>query len=286
MRPVESSSRSRYVQRNQGAERVGQVLEILSLAARPLSLQELSQQLGMHASTAHRLLKTLEDQDLITRPDGTELYRLGPTILRLATRMLSQYPVRDVAAPYLYRLAADLGLTVSLAKYEDGYVTYLDCKEGPEPIHIVLRSGGTAPAHCVPSGWVQLAYLGNAELDWLAERGLCPTGSGTPIDLPSFRRHLETVRRNGYAVGGDWLPGVDGIAVPILDSFSRPIAAISAITFAGQLPATRVPEMVAAMRRAADEVAAQLGNLPSGERAGPRLVPPPDDPERMPQRFP
>ena len=44
--------------------------------------------------------------------------------------------------------------------------------------------------------------------------------------------------------------------------------------------------MVAAMRRAADEVAAQLGNLPSGERAGPRLVPPPDDPERMPQRFP
>ena len=213
MRPVESSSRSRYVQRNQGAERVGQVLEILSLAARPLSLQELSQQLGMHASTAHRLLKTLEDQDLITRPDGTELYRLGPTILRLATRMLSQYPVRDVAAPYLYRLAADLGLTVSLAKYEDGYVTYLDCKEGPEPIHIVLRSGGTAPAHCVPSGWVQLAYLGNAELDRLAERGLCPNGSGTPIDLPSFRRHLETVRRNGYAVGGDWLPGVDGIAV-------------------------------------------------------------------------
>src|SRR6266487_3202577 len=85
MRPVDTNARSRYVQRNQGAE----------------------------------------------------LYRLGPTILRLSTRMLSQYPVRDIAAPYLYRLSLDLGLTVSLSKYEDGYVTYLDCKESPEPIHIV-----------------------------------------------------------------------------------------------------------------------------------------------------
>src|SRR6266498_17541 len=116
MRPVDTNPRSRYIQRNQGAERVGQVLELLSLAARPLSLRELSEQLGMHASTAHRLLKTLEDEGLITRPDATELYRLGPTILRLSTRMLSQYPVRDIAAPYLYRLSLDLGLTVSLSK--------------------------------------------------------------------------------------------------------------------------------------------------------------------------
>src|SRR5690349_5735871 len=113
---VDTSPRSRYVQRNQGAERVGQILELLSLAARPLSLQDLSQQLGMHASTAHRLLKTLEDEGLVARAAGTELYRLGPTILRLSTRMLSQYPVRDVAAPYLYRLASDLGLTASLSK--------------------------------------------------------------------------------------------------------------------------------------------------------------------------
>jgi DNA-binding IclR family transcriptional regulator len=256
---VATSPRSRYVQRNQGAERVGQVLELLSMATRPLSLRELSRQLGMHASTAHRLLKTLEDEGLIARPDGTELYRLGPTILRLSTRMLSQYPVRDVAAPYLYRLSSQLGLTVSLSTYEDGYVTYLDCKESPEPIHIVLRAGGTAPAHCIPSGWVQLAYLGEAEVDRLAERGLCPYGSGTPVDVTALKRHLEAVRRHGYATGGDWLPGVDGVAVAILDTCERPIAAISVIAFAGQIAARQVPSMVVAMRRAADEIAAKLG---------------------------
>jgi len=270
---VETSSRSRYVQRNQGAERVGQILELLSLAARPLSLQELSRQLEMHASTAHRLLKTLEDEGLVTRADGTDLYRLGPTILRLSTRMLSQFPIRDVAAPYLYRLSADLGLTVSLSKYEDGYITYLDCKESPEPIHIVLSAGGTAPAHCIPSGWVQMAYLGDAEVDRLAERGLCPYGSGKPVNVPALKRHLHAVRKRGYATGGDWLPGVDGVAVAILDGAERPIGGISVIAFAGQIRAEHVPSMVVAMRSAADEIAEKLGVSPAGRRAALRPLP-------------
>jgi IclR family KDG regulon transcriptional repressor len=276
--PVEMSPRSRYVQRNQGAERISQILELLSLAARPLSLQELSQHLGMHASTAHRLLKTLEDDGLIARADGTELYRLGPTILRLSTRMLSQFPVRDVAAPYLYRLASDLALTVSLSKYEDGYVTYLDCKESPAPIHIVLRAGGTAPAHCVPSGWVQLAYLDTSEIDRLAERGLCPYGSGKAVDLDELKEHLRDIRECGYATGGDWLPGVDGVAVAILDAHERPIAAISVIAFAGQIGADQVPEMVTAMRHSAIEIAAQLGSPTPGRRRGLRPLPERDAP--------
>jgi DNA-binding IclR family transcriptional regulator len=280
MRPVDSTPRSRYVQRNQGAERVGQVLELLSLSAWPLSLRELSEQLGMHASTAHRLLKTLEDEGMIARPDGTELYRLGPTILRLSTRMLSQFPVRDIAAPYLYRLSSELGLTVSLSKYEDGFVTYLDCKESPEPIHIVLRAGGTAPAHCVPSGWVQLAYLGDAELDRLAERGLKPCSSGTVVDRAALKYHLESVRERGYAVGGDWLPGVDGVAVAVLDTAEHPIAAISVIAFAGQIQQTQLAGIVAALRQAADEVAVKLGSVAPDGRAGLRQVPLPNDESR------
>jgi DNA-binding IclR family transcriptional regulator len=191
--------------------------------------------------------------------------------------MLSQFPIRDVAAPYLYRLSADLGLTVSLSKYEDGSITYLDCKESPEPIHIVIGAGGTAPAHCIPSGWVQLAYLGDAEVDRLAERGLCPYGSGKPVSVHALKRHLHTVRKRGYATGGDWLPGVDGVAVAILDGAERPIGGISVIAFAGQILAEHVPSMVAAMRNAADEIAEKLGISPAGRRAA--LRPLPDRPD-------
>jgi DNA-binding IclR family transcriptional regulator len=85
-----------------------------------------------------------------------------------------------------------------------------------------------------------------------------------------LKRHLETVRRQGYATGGDWLPGVDGVAVAILDSDDRPLAAISVIAFAGQIAADHIPSMVAAMQHAADEIAALLGHAPAHRRSGPR----------------
>ena len=258
---MDKTPRSRFLQRNQSAERVGQVLDLLSLSAQPFSLQDLSQRLGMHPSTAHRLLKTMEEQGLIARLDGTELYHLGPAILTLSTRMLNQYPVRDVAAPYLYRLASELGFTAALSKYDNGYVTYLDCKEGPDPVNIVLRSGGTAPAHCVPSGRAQLAYLDQAELGRLVERGLQPCGAGQPVNLDALKRELAAIRRRGYATGGGWLPGVAAVAAPILDIAARPIAAITVVAFKGQFTTEQIPVMAEAVLQAAQEVAAKMGNL-------------------------
>jgi IclR family transcriptional regulator, KDG regulon repressor len=260
---VDTGGRSRFLQRNQGAERVGQVLDLLSLSEYPLSLQELSDRLGMHASTAHRLLKTLEDQALITRLDSTELYRLGPKILTLSARMLSQYPVRDVAAPYLYRLASELGFTAALSRYGDGYVTYLDCKEGPEPINVVLRSGGRAPAMCTPSGRVQLAFLGVAELDRLAERGLEPCRVGEPSSPSALRDRLGIIRRRGYEAGGGWLAGVSGVAAPILDINDRPLAAITVVAFAGQFGPSEIPGMARAIKHATEEIAGKLGKVRS-----------------------
>jgi IclR family KDG regulon transcriptional repressor len=262
LRWVNKVPRSRFLQRNQSAERVGHVLDLLSLSAHALSLQQLSRQLGMHPSTAHRLLRTLEDQQLIIRQDSTELYRLGPKILTLSTRMLNQYPVRDIAAPYLYRLASDLGHTAVLAQYANGYITYLDCKEGPDPLNIVLRSGGTVPAHCVPSGRVQLAFLPRKELEQFIERGLEPcrgADSGGPTSADALRRKLASIRQRGYEAGGGWLPGVAGLAVPILDLDQQPIAAISMVTFAGQVDPKQIPEMAAMIKAAADEIAAKMG---------------------------
>jgi DNA-binding IclR family transcriptional regulator len=217
----------------------------------------------MHPSTAHRLLKTLEDQELITRLDSTELYRLGPKILTLSNRMLSQYPVRDVAAPYLYRLASELGYTAALSKYADGYVTYLDCKEGPEPINVVLRSGGRAPAICTPSGRVQLAFHAPSELERLAERGLEPCRFGDSSTLAALRKRLAVIRRRGYEAGGGWLPGVSGVSAPILDGHGQPLAAITVVSFAGQFGPSEIPAMARAIKHAADEVAGKLGAIRS-----------------------
>jgi IclR family acetate operon transcriptional repressor len=257
---MSQASRSRYLQRNQGVERMGHILEILSLSAQPLSLQALSRQLGSHPSSTHRVLKTMEEQGLIGRLGSTELYQLGPKILTLATRMLNRYPVRDVAAPYLYHLTFELGFTAALSHYSDGYVTYLDCKEGPNPTTIVLRPGGVVPAHCAASGRVQLAFLDPSEVDRLTQRGLQPCGPGEPKDVKSLTRMLAVIRERGYELEGGYFPGISTVAVPILDDESHPIAAIAVAAFAGQIPAEDVPRIASAIKDAARAIAAKLGH--------------------------
>jgi DNA-binding IclR family transcriptional regulator len=203
----------------------------------------------------------MEEQELIARIDSTELYRLGPRILTLSTRMLNQYPVREIAAPYLFQLSSELGFTAALATYSNGYVTYLDCKEGPDPISVVLRAGGRAPAHAVPSGRVQLAYLDSAELDRLGEKGFEPGKDGETFSIQGLKQTMAEIREQGYDVGGRWLPGVSAVAAAILDLNGRPIAAITMVAFAGQFTDEQVPGMVAALKAATEAIGAKMGNL-------------------------
>lgn len=247
-------------QRTQAVQRALQVLDLFSLATPELSLQEISSRLGMAPSTTHRLLKTLEESSWLSRIDGTDLYRLGPKVLTLGGQMLVQYPVREVAAPYLRRLAHELHQTVGLATYDNGSSVYLDCVEGPNAINITLRVGGRAPAHCVASGRVLLAHLEPGEFERLAAAGLAPCMPGASINLRGLRRELQLIRDRGYAVDdGDWRPGIRAAAAPVLDGTRRPLVAITTVGFAGDLSMDRVDELGGILRDVAREISHSMG---------------------------
>ena len=140
------------------------------------------------------MLKPLEEQGYVARWADTELYRLGPKVLALATAMLNNISVREIATPYLRRLSYATGESVCLARYEEGEVTYQDCSEGPSSCIVVLRPGGRAPAHCTPAGRVQLAFLPKDEVERLLERGLTACGeNGAPVTSRSLRRKLQKI---------------------------------------------------------------------------------------------
>jgi len=249
-----------FTQRTQAVQRALQVLDLFSLATPELALHEISVRLGMAPSTTHRLLKTLEESAWLSRVEGTELYRLGPKLLTLGGQMLMQYPVREVAAPYLRRLAHQLGQTVGLSRYDDGSVVYLDCVEGPDPISLTLRLGGRAPAHCVASGRVLLAHFEPGEFERLVARGLGSCIPGMPVDVEALRCDLTEIRSRGYAVDdGAWRPGIRAAAAAVLDGTRRPIAAVTAVGFAGDLTIARVHESGVIIGRVAQEIARAMG---------------------------
>ena len=66
---------------------------------------ELARRLGLHKSTASRLLATLQKRGLVEQDDETGKYRLGLVVIRLAERAERTLDLRGIATPELERLA-------------------------------------------------------------------------------------------------------------------------------------------------------------------------------------
>jgi DNA-binding IclR family transcriptional regulator len=81
------------------AQSVDRALVILaSLAEGPSSLEQAATRIGVHKSTALRLLRTLEEHGFVHRQSDYR-YRLGGKLFSLAQLALESIDVRVVAAP-------------------------------------------------------------------------------------------------------------------------------------------------------------------------------------------
>src|SRR5689334_21404595 len=74
---------------------------------------EVARELGVHRSTALRLLGTLERHALVERDQRTARYRLGRRLPQLASVVTGEFDLRYVARPVCERLAAATGETAT-----------------------------------------------------------------------------------------------------------------------------------------------------------------------------
>jgi IclR family transcriptional regulator, KDG regulon repressor len=268
MRRVPGPGISRMTRRTQAVESAVRVLDLFSLSSPELSLKQVCDQLHANASTVHRLLKAMEETQLVVRVAGTDLYRLGPKLMTLGSRALLQFPVREIAAPYMRRLSEELGETISLSRYEDGRVVYLECVEGPGPLGVFLRVGSHAPAHRVSTGLAQLAFGDPAEVERLIARGL-EWSAERPMTPEGFRRHLAEIRERGYAAEagtGLYRVGVAAVGAAILNSVGRPAAGMAVVGLASDPGMQDLASAGKRVREVADEVTRLLGHPSNGSR--------------------
>src|SRR5512135_585367 len=80
---------------------------LLALGESPgaAGVTELARRLGLHKSTASRLLATLQRRGLVEQDDESGKYRLGLVVIRLAERAERTLDLRGIAMGELDRLA-------------------------------------------------------------------------------------------------------------------------------------------------------------------------------------
>ena len=86
-------------------DRAAALLLALGESQGEAGVTELARRLGLHKSTASRLLATLQKRGLVEQDGETGKYRLGLVVIRLAERAERTLDLRGIALPELERLA-------------------------------------------------------------------------------------------------------------------------------------------------------------------------------------
>lgn len=223
----------------QAIERASTLLLHIMEAEQPPLLTQLATSHDLAKSTTSRILSALERQGLVGR-DAVGAFIPGPALLRFARTRSGELDLVPQYRPLLERLASVTGETANLAIASDDAVLLLDQVDGQYLLGTRNWVGSTVPFHCSGLGKALLAF-GAAEIPPGRLEKRTARTIATRAELVT---ELEQVRRRGFAVIRDELEeGLTAIAVPLLDSDGRTIAAVSITGPSTRITAARTPAL-------------------------------------------
>jgi IclR family acetate operon transcriptional repressor len=238
----------------QTADRALQILQQFRQPGEVLAVGELASRLGLHRSTASRLVSTLRARGFLEGAPG-EAVRLGPEAVRIGRLALAGRQLIVIAQPVMDRLAKQTGEAVTLAMPSGEQVLTVAESSGSYFVSSGQWIGVKTPAHCAADGKVLLAFGAITRPNGMLS---APT-SRTISDPGVLETELAAVRARGYAVArGELEDGLNGLAVPVRDG----TACAAALCVSG--PAYRMerrsePSDVRACLEAAEEIEQRLG---------------------------
>jgi DNA-binding IclR family transcriptional regulator len=225
---------------------------------------ELARRLGLHKSTASRLLATLEKRGLVEQDEESGKYRLGLVVIRLAERAESTLDLRALAMPELDRLARTTRETTGLGVMDGDRMLTVAQADGPNLVAMGDWTGRGAPLHSVAAGKILMAAMPERDVLRLVRRGLDRFTDKTITELEPLLEELARVRRRGYATAfGEYETTLNAVAAPVHDARGQVIAALDVWGPAYRVTPRRVPELAQAAREAAAAVSVRLGATPS-----------------------
>jgi DNA-binding IclR family transcriptional regulator len=242
----------------QSVDRAVTILEILARSGE-VGVTELARELGVHKSTAFRLVAALERRDLVEQNAGRGKYRLGTGILRLAGATTSRLDLVQESRTVSRALAQRTGETVNVAVMSDGAALYMDQVAGSSALQPHNWVGQRIPLHATSNGKVLLSALEHSEIARQVP-ALRAYTANTITSHEALARELDEVRLRGYAIAIDELEiGLTAVAAPIRNIHGETMASMSISGPTFRLDARRVPHMSEEVVEAAKEVSRRLG---------------------------
>jgi DNA-binding IclR family transcriptional regulator len=203
--------------------RAATILRALEDENTGLSLGQIAQRVNLARSTVQRIVSALETEKLVIAATPNGRVRLGPTILRLAASVRSDFVSQ--ARPFLERLSEELHETVDLSTVKKDHLVFIDQVIGSQRLRTVSAVGETFPLHCTANGKAYLAQLSESAIEALIGRTYEPRTPKTFKRFEALIEDLKAARRNGIAFDREeHTLGVCAVGVALHDPLGNAVA--------------------------------------------------------------
>lgn len=245
----------------QSVERALDLLEKLVEFTEPVSITELSKQLGLHKSTVHRLLSTLRQRGYVTQDVKTNNYQIGLKLFEIGSAVLNKMDLRAKVRPHLESLRQVTNETIHLGILDDYQVVYIDKVESSEVIRMYSRIGKRVPAYCTSLGKILLAYSAKELIaNLLMEKPLLRRTEFTITDPELLTEHLAQVKKQGYSIDNQEQElDIRCIAGPIFNYDGQILAAFSISGPTTRMTEDRVAKLSQLILKYSKEISASFG---------------------------
>lgn len=234
------------------------VLEAVSKEQGPVRLSSLASDLGMQKSTVHRVLGELIELGYVEQDLDSGLYRPTLRMWEIGIGVVTDLPIKQVAAGALQQLHDETDETVSLIVRRDDDALFLDKIISPRPRRFSTRVGTRIPLPVPSGGRAILAFSDDGEdvVRRFEERA----DARWPIPPELVLRSMARARRSGY-VRTSSQSRVKTVAAPILDSARLPVGALAVSAPAERIDGRRFDEIIDHCVSTATRLSESLGRM-------------------------
>jgi DNA-binding IclR family transcriptional regulator len=225
---VKEKMKKREERRIQSVDRALRMMEILSAEREGLTLKQLSRKMSLSPQTAQGLLRTLQAHNMVWQSGRGETYRFGPAITELAGRWRAFQDRPALAREPISQLAENTREYVILDQLQGNVAVALVEVPSNQPLSVSFESRSMTSLHTMATGKVLLAWLDPEDREAvIAKIKLTKTGPRTITDKEQFSRHIERIRKQGFAVCLEECGvGIGAMGVPVRASQKGDIAAL------------------------------------------------------------
>lgn len=243
----------------QSVDRAVSVLEILARLGEA-GVTEIAEELGVHKSTAFRILGVLERRGLVDQEKDRGKYYLGAGVLRLAGAAVIRLDISQEGSSVCRALADDTGETANIAVLDGDAAVNIMQARGAAAVTAYNWLGRRTPLHATASGKVLLTHLPRERRDGLLARKLARFTEHTITTAAGLREQLDEAALRGYACSTEELEiGLNAVAAPVRAHDGAIIGALGVSGPAYRMERELLPGLAERSAKAASDLSRRMG---------------------------